>query len=379
MFHFLCSFLSLAGPQTAPCFLAVLFRPRGVVLTSRASLHVTCLFGRFPPPTCVDPRLSPGKSFLPERFWRSLTFITTNSITLVKSLQFQGQHHRCGVGPDVKNGGSPPLDLADITWHLCTILFHLTCNLQMISWKESGEPSSRILMKSHFRLTSERSHLSISWFQTWSIFCIFWLTWSVQNDKSGMRSVSALRLPFNRVYGWGAQKRSRFATALRNEGRFQHLLASGEVWDASAARSTPSTQQKPASGSIKKCRGGRITFLRRCFGFMASGLFPLQSWEHVSCRQCHSPVIEHVVKGSVYRCSLRHSIPSHDLWQPHKGAIYHTLRGSTGQGYTVCVRLYRSCMLITSGDSRDTWENLYAHRGGYRPIKRAGDGLLLPC
>lgn len=91
MFHFLCSFLSLAGPQTAPCFLAVLLRPRGVVLTSRASLHVTCLFGRCPPPTCVDPRLLPGKSFLTERFWRSLTFITTNSIMLVKSLQFQGQ------------------------------------------------------------------------------------------------------------------------------------------------------------------------------------------------------------------------------------------------------------------------------------------------
>lgn len=134
MFHFLCSFLSLAGPQTAPCFLAVLLRPRGVVLTSRASLHVTCLFGRCPPPTCVDPRLLPWKSFLTERFWRSLTFITTNSIMLVKSLQFQGQmKFSCGFGPGVKMVGVFHLTLQillDISalfyfiWHVIYQWYH---------------------------------------------------------------------------------------------------------------------------------------------------------------------------------------------------------------------------------------------------------------
>lgn len=96
--------------------------------------------------------------------------------------------------------------------------------------------------------------------------------------------------------------------------------------------------------------------------------FSLQRCENMSYFQCHSPVIEGVIKSSVYRRSLKHSSPSHDLWRPHKRPIYHTLRGSGGQGYTVCVRLYRPCMSITSGD-RTHQLCLYVQRGAHRPTK----------
>lgn len=115
------------------------------------------------------------------------------------------------------------------------------------------------------------------------------------------------------------------------------------------------------------------------------GFFALQRWEHVSYFRCHSTVIEQVIKSSVYRCSLKHSIPSHDLWQPHKRPIYHTLRGSAGQGYTVCVRLYRPCMLITSGNSQDTSSMFICAQRCSQANKnsvythRATDGPLLPC
>lgn len=122
-----------------------------------------------------------------------------------------------------------------------------------------------------------------------------------------------------------------------------------------------------------------------CILYSIWGFFALQRWEHVSYFQCHSPVIEQVIKSSVYRCSLKHSIPSHDLWQPHKRPIYHTLRGSAGQGYTVCVRLYRPCMPITSGNSQDTSSMFICaqrcSQGNKNSVytHRATDGPLLPC
>lgn len=94
----LCSFNNQMLCDSSPLLPVSSWPTDGSALLGRAapdfrvlSLHVIRLFGRHPLPTRVDLRLSLGKSFLTNIFWKSPTFITTNSILLVKPLQFQGQ------------------------------------------------------------------------------------------------------------------------------------------------------------------------------------------------------------------------------------------------------------------------------------------------
>lgn len=108
-------------------------------------------------------------------------------------------HYRSDVRPDGKNDHNLPLDLVDITWHLGTILLHLTCVIY-IWYKErplegSQEPLSRIVIGSLWSFLHKKMKIFRTGV-TWVIHCFLdkWicglLEWSIQDDKSGIQSAS---------------------------------------------------------------------------------------------------------------------------------------------------------------------------------------------
>lgn len=93
------SFLSLAGPQTALHFLAVLLQTLGCCPNQQGVAPCDTSIWKTPPSYWCRPQAVAGKEFLTKRFWKSPTFITTSSILLVKSLHFQGQMEFNTVAP----------------------------------------------------------------------------------------------------------------------------------------------------------------------------------------------------------------------------------------------------------------------------------------